>query len=48
LQYRKSNEQESFAQKKVISRILSKQYLKNLRDNTHVILEQQGFYRQPL
>ena len=38
LQYRKSNEQEGYAQKKIISRILSKQYLRNLKPNTALIL----------
>jgi hypothetical protein len=48
LQYRKSNEQECAAQKKIIGRILSKQYLKNLKPNTYKILDSEGFFRQPL
>jgi hypothetical protein len=48
LQYRKSNEQECAAQKKVIGRILSKQYLKHLKDNTYKILDTEGFFRSPL
>ena len=48
MQYKKSNDQEAFAQKKLISRILSKQYLKNLKQNTNLVLEQQGFFREPL
>ncbi len=39
LQYRKSNEQECAAQKKVIGRVLSKQYLKHIKPNTYMILE---------
>jgi hypothetical protein len=39
LQYRKSSEQESAAHKKVIGRILSKQFLKHLKDNTYKIIE---------
>jgi hypothetical protein len=38
LQYRKSNEQEGAMHKKVIGRILSKQYLKHLKGNTYKIL----------
>lgn len=45
LQYRKANEQESAAHKKVIGRILSKQFLKNLKPNTYRILEVEGFFR---
>ena len=48
LQYKTSGEQEKFAQKKVISRILSKQYLKSVRSNTYLVLEEEGFFRQPL
>jgi hypothetical protein len=48
LQYRKSNEQECATQKKVIGRILSKQYLKHIKPNTYMILEEEGFFRQPL
>lgn len=39
LQYRKANEQECSTQKKVIGRILSKQYLKHLKNNTYKILD---------
>ena len=48
LQYRKSNEQEGAIHKKVIGRILSKQYLKHLKGNTYKILENEGFFRNPL
>ena len=40
LQYKTSGEQEKYAQKKVISRILSKQYLRSLRQNTNLVLEE--------
>jgi hypothetical protein len=48
LQYRKANEQECATQKKVIGRILSKQYLKHLKANTEKILDSEGFFREPL
>ena len=48
LQYRKANEQECAAQKKVIGRILSKQYMKHLKNNTYKILDSEGFFRAPL
>lgn len=48
LQYRKSNQQEGAMQKKVIGRILSKQYLKHLKPNTYKLLTAEGFFRDPL
>lgn len=36
------------AQKKVISRILSKQYMKHLQENTESLLDYEGFFRHPL
>ena len=36
------------AEKKVIGRIISKHYLKNLKENTEVVLEHEGFFRHPL
>ena len=48
MQYRKATEQECFAQKKVIGRIISKHYLKNIKENTDLVLEHEGFFRHPL
>ena len=48
LQYRKANEQECAAQKKVIGRILSKQYMKHLKNNTYKILDSEGFFKGSL
>ena len=45
LQYRKVSEQETAAQKKVIGRILSKQYLGYLKENTYKLLNFEGFFR---
>ena len=39
LQYRKSKEQENASEKKVIGRIISKHCLKNLKENTEMMLE---------
>lgn len=48
LQYRKASEQEAAAQRKVIGRVLAKQYLSHLHDNTYRMLDFEGFFRQPL
>lgn len=48
LQFKKIRDQNVYTQKKLVGRVLSKQYLRNLHRNTNAILEEQGFFREPL
>ena len=41
-------DQNVYTEKKLVGRVLSKQYLQNLHRNTNAILEEQGFFREPL
>ena len=48
LQYQSQQQQREFAERKLMGRVLSKQLLQHLRNNSHAMLTQQGFFQQPL
>lgn len=48
LQYRRAAEADAAAHRKLVARVLSKQFLRPLRANTAALLTAEGFFRHPL